>query len=77
MDRSTEIGGIKFVWDENKNQINIEKHKISFEEARTVFKDDCAIVKYDPEHSEYEDRFVIVGLSQTGKLLMVCHCRGT
>ena len=65
---------IKFEWDENKNQINQRKHGISFEEAATVFYDQEALVRDDPEHSEEEDRFVILGLSRKANLLVVCHC---
>jgi uncharacterized DUF497 family protein len=52
---------MKIVWDENKNQENIKKHKVSFEEA-------------EPEHSDKEDRFIILGLSKMLSLLVVCHC---
>ncbi len=65
---------IKFEWDKNKNLINIKKHKISFEEAKTVFYDEEALVIDDPEHSESEERFIILGLSQKANLLVVCHC---
>ena len=65
---------IRFEWDDNKNKINKKKHKISFEEARTVFYDDAALVIDDPEHSEDEDRFIILGLSKRANLLFVCHC---
>lgn len=65
---------IDFEWDENKNSINKKKHKISFEEARTVFYDEEALVIDDPEHSEDESRFIILGLSQRANLLVVCHC---
>lgn len=65
---------INFEWDENKNQINQKKHKISFEEAKTVFYDDEAIVIDDPEHSIEEDRFIILGFSKNARLLVVCHC---
>ena len=65
---------IRFEWDENKNRINQSKHKISFEEAKTVFYDMEAIVIDDPEHSEEEERFIILGLSEKTKLLVVCHC---
>lgn len=65
---------LKFEWDENKNKINKAKHKISFEEAKTVFYDDCALVIDDPEHSELEERFVILGVSSKANLLVVCHC---
>ena len=65
---------IKFEWDEHKNATNKQKHKISFEEARTVFYDEAARVIADPEHSGDEERFVILGLSRKAKLLVVCHC---
>ena len=65
---------MKFEWDERKNVINIQKHGVSFEEAMTVFKDDNAVLLYDENHSETEDRFNIIGVSQLSKLLIVCHC---
>lgn len=65
---------INFEWDENKNQINQTKHKISFEEAKTVFYDEEALVIDDPEHSTEEERFIILGLSNKTNLLVVCHC---
>lgn len=65
---------LKFEWDSNKNEINKKKHKISFEEAQTVFYDEEALVIDDPEHSQEEERFIILGLSQKANLLVVCHC---
>jgi uncharacterized DUF497 family protein len=66
---------IKFEWDEAKALKNIEKHDISFEEASSVFYDDFAVQFYDVEHSELEeDRFLILGISNSSRLLMVCHC---
>lgn len=65
---------IRFEWDANKNIINKRKHGISFEEASTVFYDEEALVKEDPEHSEEEERFVILGFSNKANLLVVCHC---
>jgi hypothetical protein len=65
---------LKFEWDENKNEINRKKHKISFEEAATVFYDDEALVIDDPDHSEEEERFIIMGFSEYANLLVVCHC---
>lgn len=65
---------IKFEWDENKNRTNQNKHGISFAEAQTVFYDDEALVIDDPEHSEEEERFIILGLSNKANLLVVCHC---
>ena len=54
--------------------INKSKHKIAFEEAKTVFEDEDALVIDDPDHSEEEDRFIILGLSKKANLLVVCHC---
>lgn len=65
---------IKFEWDENKNEINKHKHKISFEETQTVFYDENALVIDDPEHSQEEERFIILGFSKNANLLVVCHC---
>lgn len=65
---------IRFEWDENKNRINLRKHGVSFDEAKTVFYDDAALVIDDPEHSEEEERFIILGLSTQANLLVVCHC---
>ncbi len=63
-----------FDWDENKNEINRRKHGIDFEEASTVFFDDQAILFDDPEHSEYEDRFLLLGMSESANVCIVCHC---
>ena len=63
-----------FEWDENKNRINRVKHGISFEEAETVFEDEFAILFDDPDHSEEEDRFLIIGTSLTEKICIVSHC---
>lgn len=68
------LDNLKFEWDEHKNIINKSKHKISFEEAQTVFYDKDALVIDDPDHSEYEDRFIILGESNRANLLVVCHC---
>jgi len=65
---------IKFSWDEKKAQKNINKHKISFEEAKTVFADENARLIDDPDHSEDEDRFILIGLSSSLKILTVVHC---
>ena len=68
------MGTLSFAWDEHKNAINQKKHKISFEEAQTVFYDEDALLIDDPEHSEEEERFIIMGQSQKANLLVVCHC---
>lgn len=68
------MGYIEFVWDEEKNNKNIKKHGISFEEAATVFYDEDAIVFDDPDHSVDENRFLIIGVSRTDNLCIVSHC---
>jgi len=65
---------IKFEWDEKKAQSNIHKHGISFEEAMSVFYDERAIEFFDDEHSEWEERFLLLGLSRKMNLLLICHC---
>ncbi len=65
---------IHFIWDENKAKSNLIKHKISFEEAKSVFDDDNARLIYDPDHSINEDRFILLGLSYKLKILTVVHC---
>ena len=64
---------IRFEWDQNKNIENIQKHNISFEEAKTVFYDENARLIADPDHSSSEDRFIILGLSHNLKMLVVVH----
>lgn len=71
---SIHMSDIRFEWDEAKNRQNIRKHGISFEEAQTVFLDDHAIRFYDPDHSEEEDRFIMLGISFKLRVLVVCHC---
>ena len=63
-----------FEWDENKNLTNQRKHGISFEEAKTVFEDTYAILFDDPDHSEYEERFLIIGMSSAKGICIVSHC---
>jgi uncharacterized DUF497 family protein len=65
---------ITFDWHEAKNKANAKKHGVSFEEAESVFLDDYALLIADPDHSENEDRFVLLGLSAKLRLLLVCHC---
>jgi uncharacterized protein len=64
---------IIFDWDERKAQTNEEKHGISFEEAQTVFYDPDARCMYDPDHSLDENRYIMLGLSESLRLLIVCH----
>ncbi|MDR0937422.1 MAG: BrnT family toxin [Oscillospiraceae bacterium] len=65
---------MKFEWDEAKNKTNIIKHGIPFETAQYVFYDENAIVVYDEEHSDDEERFAIIGADNIYRILMVCHC---
>jgi uncharacterized protein len=64
---------INFEWDPNKAKANLKKHRVAFKEAATVFRDPMSITVYDPDHSEEEERFLTVGLSTAGRLLMVAH----
>ena len=68
------MNDIKFTWDKSKNRLNLKKHGVSFEEAKTVFLDENAKVIYDPDHSIDDDRFVILGISARLRILVVCHC---
>ena len=63
-----------FEWDSSKAQSNLDKHGISFEEAVTVFYDERSLEFFDTKHSEWEDRFLMLGISTKCKLLLVCHC---
>ena len=63
---------LRFEWDERKSGANLKKQGISFEEAQTVFFDEKGIEFYDPDHSEEEDRFILLGLSSRVRILVVC-----
>ena len=65
---------LSFEWDERKSAVNEKKHGVSFAEAKTVFVDERAKLIDDPDHSDDEDRFVLLGLSGVLRLLLVCHC---
>lgn len=65
---------LRFEWDERKNALNKRKHGVSFEEAKIVFLDDRALLLADPDHSQSEARFVLLGLSAVLRMLVVCHC---
>ena len=65
---------LRFEWDVNKDKSNTKKHGVTFEEAQTVFFDEYAIQFFDPEHSEDEDRFILLGTSFKSQTLVVCHC---
>ena len=65
---------LEFNWDEQKAQINKKRHGVSFEEAKSAFYDENARIIYDPDHSKQEDRFILLGMSDYFRLLIVCHC---
>ena len=65
---------LRFEWDPKKAAANLRKHGVRFEDAQTVFADENAKLIDDPDHSEDEDRFVLLGLSSSLRLLVVCHC---
>lgn len=65
---------LRFEWDEEKNKRNRAKHGIWFEEARSAFDDPEGRVFLDQEHSDHEDRFLLVGFSSTPRLIVVAHC---
>ena len=65
---------IDFIWDENKNTKNKRKHGISFEEATTVFYNIPLEIFYDPDHSDHDDRYIAIGVSNSGRILLFVHC---
>jgi uncharacterized protein len=65
---------LRFEWDPVKAAVNLRKHKVSFEDAQTVFSDERARLIDDPDHSEDEERFLLLGLSSSLRLLVVAHC---
>lgn len=65
---------ITFEWNEAKNRTNLKKHGVSFEEAKSVFFDEYAVQFYDEEHFSEEDRFIMLGMSNQSRVLVVCHC---
>jgi hypothetical protein len=67
------MDGIIFSWDDRKERENLRKHRISFEEASTVFADENARLKHDALHSQREDRFLLLGLSAKLRILVVVH----
>ena len=64
----------RFEWDDRKAAANLKKHGIGFDEAKSVFFDERAKLIDDPDHSDDEDRFVLLGMSSVLRLLLVCHC---
>jgi uncharacterized DUF497 family protein len=65
---------ITFEWSEAKDRANRKKHGVSFEEAKSVFFDEYAVQFYDEEHSSEEDRFIMLGMSNLSRVLVLCHC---
>lgn len=65
---------LRFDWDERKNKRNRTKHGVWFEEAQTVFDDLRGRLFHDPDHSDEEERFILLGLSSRGRILVVAHC---
>ena len=71
------MNDLSFEWDKSKATINLKKHGVSFEEAKSAFSDERAKLISDPDHSEDEDRFILLGYSSSMRLLVVCHCYRT
>lgn len=68
------MNSVRFEWDERKATANAKKHGVSFAEARSVFFDERARLIDDPDHSDDEARFILLGLSSSLRVLLVCHC---
>ena len=65
---------LRFEWDERKNRTNRRKHGVWFEEAQSIFDDPRALLFPDPDHSEDQERFILLGASSVGRVLLVVHC---
>jgi uncharacterized protein len=63
--------GLQFEWDPVKAELNLKEHGVSFDEATTIFRDTLSITISDPDHSDYEDRFIDIGMSHRMQLLVV------
>lgn len=68
------LGKVKFEWDDEKEQLNKNKHKITFSEAATIFLNAPLQVFFDPDHSNSEDHFIAIGISIHSRTLVVVHC---
>ncbi|MCK5509121.1 MAG: BrnT family toxin [Desulfobacterales bacterium] len=64
---------MEFIWNNRKAKSNLTKHGVSFEDAKSVFLDDYARLKHDPDHSIDEDRYLLLGMSSSLKVLVVVH----
>jgi len=65
---------ISFEWDKSKDRANQKKHGVTFEEAQTVFFDELGLFMEDPDHSDDEERFLLLGMSSALRVILVCHC---
>ena len=65
---------LRFEWEPRKASANLKKHGVSFEEAKSAFYDESAKLISDPDHSEDEERFILLGLSHSLRMILVCHC---
>ncbi|MBU3608851.1 BrnT family toxin [Polynucleobacter nymphae] len=68
------MNSLKFEWELRKASANLKKHGISFEEAKSVFYDESARLISDPDHSDDEERFILLGVSHALRVILVCHC---
>ena len=68
------MANLRFEWDQRKAGLNRKKHGVSFDEAETAFVDEHGLFMADPQHSEDEARFILLGQSASIRLLLVCHC---
>lgn len=68
------INSFHFEWDPIKAIANLNKHKVSFEEAKSAFHDDFGKLIHDPDHSTNEERFILLGRSHALRVVVVCHC---
>ena len=68
------MANLRFEWDTKKASSNERKHGVTFDEAKSVFSDENALVIPDPDHSQAEDRFIILGMSSHDRALVVVHC---
>lgn len=68
------MAALKFEWDSEKDSLNLKKHGVSFNEALSAFYDEYALQFFDPDHSDSEDRFLLLGVSHILNVLVVCHC---
>ena len=68
------VSSLRFEWDPRKAQQNARKHGVTFEDAQSAFFDEDGLVMADPDHSQAEERFVLLGATARAKLVVVCHC---